>query len=151
MFGDNARATNNLARETREASKRETQATYKNTEAIKELAKIAENMPVEIGDNLPKYSEREVRELRNEIDRLKELAQAVYAFQDGLYVVIEPSNFGMDLDLKLIMGNDIVSSEVVQIEDVNFSEGHISAKLKYNPNINRHQPRQAQKVNIRRW
>lgn len=148
-FGGNARATHHLAEETKQAGKRVANATSQNTEAIKALAKIAEQMPAEIGDNLPKYSEREMRELRKELERVREQATAIYRFQEGLCVYIEPSNFGRDLDLKLII-HEGIGYEAVEIEDVSFDDRMVSAKLKYNPKMPRMQFRQAQKIN-RNW
>lgn len=130
MFGKINSNLNNLAHETKKASQREVFALNQNTKAMNEVKETIAALPIEMADNMPKYSEREVRELKQQIAFLKEqntFTQILKEIPMGIHLI--PS-FVMPWEYEIILTFP-PSNDELKIKNVNFSDEHIRVQFDF--------------------
>lgn len=131
LFGSNRDEINNLSLNLREASKREVRAVDANTRAIHEtsqavnaLKDITAQLPASIADNMPKYSEREMRELKMQLEQAREQARITKLLEGHVRIDLVANAREMNYSMRVaFMG------ECVDIVDVEFSDTHVDMKL----------------------
>lgn len=144
MFGNKEKnnAIHHLAYQTEKASHREAQATYENTQAIREFQDVVSKLPTEMGDNIPKYSEREMRELKDQLAYYKEMATIKREIEPLLHIMLEPELMSLSHNITLY----IPHVDILEIDDVSFSDKHVKMKLNYKADMQVREMKQARRV-----
>jgi len=131
VFDKKTRAIYDLARATENASLREQKSVDKNTNAIEQVHNALSQLPQNISDNFPKYSEREFRELRKEIETLRESANIskMLGSHAQILFMADPINPG-SYTLTIHLGD---AANLAEIKDVRFSD--TAVRIDIQPNI----------------